>query len=510
MWRRLIGAAVVGTALVLALAVPALAGEHVQPTYPAGVWAYCNISLYDDAHDAAPLTLHTTSGGVVDEGVWATWGCQHPLTAPNGLTAHIAYMQFWAEWYIDGTTSMVGTQLSVYQYGNSCGFGYTPTIIKDSGGQQTGYAPLAHGSTCSSIGFSAAGAHTYVLRDISFGNNGSGSWLASSGAKGQMASVLFKDAAGNRDLGYTNAVGQFNGLDEYAQVQPPVGDWFAGGTPGRPGGGCDQGGLTGDTQLTNYEAGKTYSVTANWTGDVSRVEFTSSRDTGGTPQTGPSITLDPASSYGPPHTFSFSFTDSGKWSVVVTIYCADGTTHVMFAGAPQEKFDVPGRPRLQDCWGESGIGLNPASWVPALIRGTSCVLQALFVPYAAGDDIAGMRDAYGASGLNDYVTPVQTLWGTASGFSGAVADGSCSGPLVNIPHFGPGGADMAFHPLDACGASAPLASRVHDFFTFAVYIGAAYTIYTMLFGLASSVLGGNMSGTQLPYQQTFDYGKGGG
>lgn len=101
-----------------------------------------------------------------------------------------------------------------------------------------------------------------------------------------------------------------------------------------------------------------------------------------------------------------------------------------FAGADQTPPLFSGVGDIGECWADSGIGINPLSWVPALVRMVVCALKALFWP--SGSAFAAFRSAWDQSVGNLVGVPLQlgaALWNVVRGG----AQLGCSGPTVTLP-----------------------------------------------------------------------------
>lgn len=145
---------------------------------------------------------------------------------------------------------------------------------------------------------------------------------------------------------------------------------------------------------------------------------------------------------------------------------------------------IPDQQSLSDCLGNAGIELNPSSWVPALLRGTGCVLRWAFLPTDIdGDDIATAAED-SLFGLP--FAGIAVLTGSWDRLASTAGDtGGCEGPGVDleIPIPGGSGIEVPAHPMTVCdgdGPNAKVAAIVRPITLLGLYLLVVFSMTRLI------------------------------
>lgn len=202
-----------------------------------------------------------------------------------------------------------------------------------------------------------------------------------------------------RNMGFGGFVAN-EGMSE--NTSPPVPTLFFTGGSDQYLGACAKYAWTGPAENTEYKSGVEYTF---------QVEYNSADTIKWAWNDG---ILDPAwidiPATGSPQTLRVVARATGEW--LPTIHCVkDGEEFTWGNYVNIDAQELPGgEAQLVECFDGTGIGLNPASWVPAAGRVGACMLRVLFVPTVTPLDSiqATYEDKFPASLVTDLVGMVTT------------------------------------------------------------------------------------------------------
>lgn len=161
-------------------------------------------------------------------------------------------------------------------------------------------------------------------------------------------------------------------------------------------------------------------------------------------------------------------------------------THIPAGGSPSDDPD--------SCYASAGMGLNPSSWVPSLVRMGGCVLQTLFIP--DGDVISsewkGLYESLEESIPFAWVIAGYVLVQTAAIGTQSAAASNSGGCFAVIPSGGElldtdGTGD--FCPAVAMATTFPQLQGLRPWLGYGVYLAFAYSMYGLLFARRSEAEG---------------------
>ena len=142
---------------------------------------------------------------------------------------------------------------------------------------------------------------------------------------------------------------------------------------------------------------------------------------------------------------------------------------------------------LTTCLDSTGLGLNPATWVPGLVSDIGCLLSWAFLPLsisttALADPVIG---AFPFNWLNDGMDGVSTL---LSGFNDAASQSACDAPSIGTGPFSVSGRTLsvgATLPAPASlGCSGDQSSNAGELFGYRSDIRNVLVLMTWLGALA--------------------------
>jgi hypothetical protein len=246
---------------------------------------------------------------------------------------------------------------------------------------------------------------------------------------------------------------------------PP--DYFTGGSQASTAP-CQKISWTGPPGDTTWQAGSEYTfVVAYTSAGTIKWEWVDGED--------PAYIEIPAT--GSPQTLHVTARKTGPWLPI--IHCVQGAVEETWGHYTNVDDPPPGsETSLANCFNGTGIGISPASWVPALGRVTGCTLRALFVPSGAGT--GAFQDAVDGSvveAAGGIQTTFSGAWGALSDAADA-NDGGCEGPSFTLPIEALDSPHVAL--MSTCSAPAS---------TFAPIVRGF-----LLFGLALMVLAASLRG----------------
>lgn len=210
-------------------------------------------------------------------------------------------------------------------------------------------------------------------------------------------------AAEFRNLGFAGSVTN-EPLSQ--QTAPPVpADYFTGGS-GTSLGPCSKSSWTGPADDTSYHAGAEYTWEVAYTGQADTIKWAWNDGQS------PSWIEIPAT--GSPQTLRIVARATGTW--IPIIHCVAGDVEETWGNYVNVDDQlIGGESELSECFDGTGIGINPASWVPAAGRVGACTLRVLFIPNETPLD--SIQDAYAGrfpfSMIGDLVGMVETTLGAA-------------------------------------------------------------------------------------------------
>jgi hypothetical protein len=190
----------------------------------------------------------------------------------------------------------------------------------------------------------------------------------------------------------------------------------------------------------------------------------------------------------PPHTsenhgdwiFTFTKVTTGDLTAA-RIRCRDGqgyeTDRTLPAQGelPPDNFE-PG----EACMAEISIGLNPSSWVPALLSGTACLAEALFVPEDPGQYYDRLEAAASTTMIARGAEAITTVYTAGDNLVTNADTTDCNGPDLSLPLV-PGSANVEVRPLDACaGAMSTFAATTKTILTAGTVIAGAFYLVQLL------------------------------
>jgi hypothetical protein len=190
------------------------------------------------------------------------------------------------------------------------------------------------------------------------------------------------------------------------------------------------------------------------------------------------------------HDVNFDWPETGTpWFLRLRVVCkwvdVNGVSQskiLTYAAANYDVTAVERRFSLSECLSGAGIGFNPSSWVPGLIKSGGCLLRWAFIPESNPFD--GLRQAWEGSGASVVALPVSII---NSGFDSlengwASRDSSCTGPTANVP-MGPLGGTFTMQPLKTCdGPMETVSGMVKPLSTIAFALLGLFTCVRLLLG----------------------------
>jgi hypothetical protein len=151
---------------------------------------------------------------------------------------------------------------------------------------------------------------------------------------------------------------------------------------------------------------------------------------------------------------------------------------------------------LSACLSGAGIGIEPSSWVPGLVKSTGCLLRWAFIPdeNPFEETAVAFEDSFVSSMFYPFERLNSAWLSFDGGYSGAASVG-CKGPELVLP-LGNSGNTFDFTPLSTCEAPVTgVADITRKFLTVVTYVGTAFgvaRILTSAFGMEMAV-GGSRS-----------------
>lgn len=139
-----------------------------------------------------------------------------------------------------------------------------------------------------------------------------------------------------------------------------------------------------------------------------------------------------ASAYtvGSPRSVTIPFIRADMYYERLSIRCIDEvggfTISGSLAGTPDDPLSLdlfPDSRNIDECFDGQGFGLNPASWVPAALRTSACIVTVLFVPTQMDMDALRRRLTGGAQA---WLAPINSITIGVGSLASAASGASCS------------------------------------------------------------------------------------